>query len=63
MRTVAPFEDTTIGNGKYFIKKGQTIVINAYHAHKDPAVYGDDVRLSLLNCTMRLRSLRYWCEL
>ena len=47
MRTVAPFEDTIIGGGKYLIKKGQTIVINAYHVHKDPAVYGDDVCSSL----------------
>ncbi|KAI0365332.1 cytochrome P450 [Pilatotrama ljubarskyi] len=40
-RTVAPFEDTAIG-GKYFVKKGQSIIVNTYDCQRDPKVWGDD---------------------
>ncbi|KAI0354818.1 cytochrome P450 [Trametes cingulata] len=41
-RTVSPFEDTTIG-GKYFIKKGESIIVNTYDCQRDPKVWGIDV--------------------
>lgn len=43
VRTVSANEDTVIGGGKYFISKGQSVVINAERAQRDPKVYGDDV--------------------
>ncbi|KZT04430.1 cytochrome P450 [Laetiporus sulphureus 93-53] len=42
MRTVDSSEDTTIGGGKYAIKKGQTVVINSPLAMRDHKVWGDD---------------------
>lgn len=42
MRVMAPIEDTTLANGKYFIPAGQAIVIHSGQAHRDPAVWGDD---------------------
>jgi hypothetical protein len=44
MRSVAALEDTTIGGGKYAVKKGQMIAIQTWELHRDPAVWGDDVR-------------------
>ncbi|KAK0486339.1 fatty acid hydroxylase [Armillaria novae-zelandiae] len=41
-RTVAPIEDTTLGGGKYFVKAGSSIVIQAYLMHRDPKVWGED---------------------
>ncbi|KAI0768383.1 cytochrome P450 [Irpex lacteus] len=41
-RQVYANEDTTIGNGKYFIKKGQQVVILFNGVHKDKAVWGED---------------------
>ncbi|KAI8986145.1 cytochrome P450 [Trametes punicea] len=41
-RTVAPFEDTVIG-GKYFIGKGESIIVNTYDCQRDRAVWGDDI--------------------
>ncbi len=41
-RTVAPFEDVTIG-GKYFVRKGQSIIVNTYDCQRDRKVWGDDV--------------------
>ncbi|EJD45553.1 fatty acid hydroxylase [Auricularia subglabra TFB-10046 SS5] len=38
--SVAPFEDTVIG-GKYFIKKGQPMIIGTM-VHRDREAYGDD---------------------
>lgn len=43
VRVASANEDTVIGEGKYFIPKGQAIVINAERAQRDPNVYGDDV--------------------
>ncbi|TFK87927.1 cytochrome P450 [Polyporus arcularius HHB13444] len=40
-RTVAPFEDVTIG-GKYFVRKGQSIIVNTYDCQRDRKVWGDD---------------------
>ncbi|KAJ7146594.1 fatty acid hydroxylase [Mycena epipterygia] len=42
MRTAAALEDTTIGGGKYAVKKGTAIAIQAWEMHRDPAVWGDD---------------------
>ncbi|KAJ7620489.1 fatty acid hydroxylase [Mycena polygramma] len=42
MRTATPIEDTTIGGGKYTVKKGTPIVIQAWEMQRDPAVWGDD---------------------
>ncbi|KAJ7035907.1 fatty acid hydroxylase [Mycena alexandri] len=42
LRSTCPLEDTTIGGGKYAVKKGDTIVIQAWDMHRDPAVWGDD---------------------
>ncbi|KAJ2999754.1 hypothetical protein NUW54_g6890 [Trametes sanguinea] len=40
-RTVAPFEDTVIG-GKYFIAKGESIIVNTYDCQRDRKVWGED---------------------
>ncbi|KAJ7218356.1 fatty acid hydroxylase [Mycena pura] len=42
VRAVTSLEDTTIGGGKYAIKKGDTITIQAWQMQRDPAVWGDD---------------------
>ncbi|KAI0093019.1 cytochrome P450 [Irpex rosettiformis] len=42
VRQVEANEDTTIGNGKYFIKKGQRVVIHLAGVHRDKAVWGED---------------------
>ncbi|KAI0777972.1 cytochrome P450 [Irpex lacteus] len=41
-RAVEANEDTTIGNGKYAIKKGQRFFIMFDGVHKDKAVWGED---------------------
>lgn len=43
MRAVQAHEDTTIGGGKYAVKKGQTIAILTMQALRDPKVWGEDV--------------------
>ena len=45
-RAVHCLEPTTIGNGKYAITPDDNIMINAISTHRDPAVWGDDVRPS-----------------
>ncbi|KAI0694744.1 fatty acid hydroxylase [Earliella scabrosa] len=40
-RTVMPVEDTVIG-GKYAVKKGSSIIINAWNTHRDPKMWGED---------------------
>ena len=42
-RSVVSNEDTTIGDGKYFIPKGQRIIIHLQGVHRDKAVWGEDV--------------------
>ncbi|KAJ6474020.1 fatty acid hydroxylase [Mycena vitilis] len=42
LRSAAPIADTTLGGGKYAIKKGTTIVIQAWEMQRDPKVWGDD---------------------
>ena len=42
-RTVMPVEDTVIGV-KYAVKKGTAIIVNAWNTHRDPNVWGEDVR-------------------
>lgn len=45
IRAVSANEDTTIGNGKYFVRKGTTVVVNTDTAQRDPKVFGEDVML------------------
>ncbi|KAI0823975.1 cytochrome P450 [Trametes gibbosa] len=40
-RTVAPFEDTTLG-GKYFVEKDASITVNTYDCQRDTTVWGPD---------------------
>ncbi|KAF7347083.1 Fatty acid hydroxylase [Mycena venus] len=42
IRQTAALEDTTIGGGKYSIKKGAPILVLVWELHRDPAVWGDD---------------------
>jgi cytochrome P450 / NADPH-cytochrome P450 reductase len=42
-RGVTAKEDTTIGNGKYAIQNGWSVVLSVYNIHRDPAVWGEDV--------------------
>ncbi|KAF7794903.1 hypothetical protein EIP86_006046 [Pleurotus ostreatoroseus] len=42
MRVVEAHEDTTIGDGKYFIPKGGKVVINTEMSQRDPKVWGED---------------------
>ncbi|KAJ3553744.1 hypothetical protein NM688_g3453 [Phlebia brevispora] len=42
MRVVSANEDITIGNGKYFIPKGTSVVINTETSQRDPKVWGED---------------------
>ncbi|KAJ7772252.1 fatty acid hydroxylase [Mycena metata] len=44
-RAVVPLEDTTIGGGKYFVKAGQTIMIQVWNMHRDPLVWGEDAEV------------------
>lgn len=41
-RGVVPLRDTVLG-GKYAVKEGASLIVNAYSAHRDPKVWGDDV--------------------
>ena len=43
LRRVAPTEDTVIG-GKYKVEKDVAINCSIYNIHRDPKVWGDDVR-------------------
>ncbi|KAJ6454166.1 fatty acid hydroxylase [Mycena sanguinolenta] len=42
IRQTAALEDTTIGGGKYAVKKGAPILVISWDLHRDPAVWGDD---------------------
>ena len=42
-RTVGAAEDTVIG-GKYAVEKGTPVFISTYTMHRDPKVWGEDVR-------------------
>lgn len=48
-RSVQPLEDTTLGGGKYAVKTTDVILIQTWPIHRDPAVWGEDVRVSLLS--------------
>ncbi|KAL0562659.1 hypothetical protein V5O48_019424, partial [Marasmius crinis-equi] len=41
-RGVTPLQDTTLANGKYFVKAGTPLTILTWTMHRDPAVWGDD---------------------
>ncbi|KAF8998906.1 cytochrome P450 oxidoreductase OrdA-like protein [Hymenopellis radicata] len=43
-RGAAAKEDTTIGNGKYFVKAGVPLVIQQWVMQRDPKVWGDDAQ-------------------
>ena len=45
-RTVGSVEDTVIG-GKYAVEKGMPIIVNIYSMHRDPKIWGEDVRVFL----------------
>ncbi|KAE9393363.1 cytochrome P450 [Gymnopus androsaceus JB14] len=42
IRTTVALEDTCLANGKYFIKGGSTLFVNAWVYQKDPKVWGKD---------------------
>ncbi|KAF5368048.1 hypothetical protein D9758_004509 [Tetrapyrgos nigripes] len=42
MRTVAPYEDTVIGGGKYFLPANTPCLIQTFTTQRDPAVWGAD---------------------
>ncbi|KAK1223348.1 hypothetical protein PQX77_013780 [Marasmius sp. AFHP31] len=41
-RAVTALEDTTLLNGKYFVKAGTPLTILTWNMHRDPAVWGED---------------------
>ena len=43
MRTIEALEDTTLGSGKYAVKKGEAVTILEAVMMRDPAVWGADV--------------------
>jgi cytochrome P450 len=43
-RGVVSNEDTTLRKGKYAVEKDQLIIILQSLAHRDPEVWGEDVR-------------------
>ena len=45
MRGVTPLEDTVIGGGKYAVEKGTSVLVHVYATHRDPKVWGEDVRV------------------
>ena len=44
MRAVTSLEETTLKNGTYAIAKDQTVLMNNFIIHRDPKVWGEDVR-------------------
>lgn len=42
MRSVAPFEDTTLLGGKYAVPKDTVMFCGIYMIHRDPKVWGED---------------------
>ena len=44
MRAVTSLEETTLKNGTYAISKDQTVLMNNFIIHRDPKVWGEDVR-------------------
>ncbi|KAJ7640087.1 fatty acid hydroxylase [Mycena polygramma] len=42
IRETSPLEDTTIGGGKYSVKRDAPILILIWELHRDPAIWGDD---------------------
>ena len=43
-RFATPLENTTLAGGKYAVRAGDTIMCGVYQVHRDPKVWGDDVR-------------------
>ena len=43
-RGTSPYEDTTLGGGKYAVPKDTTILCSIYNVHRDTKVWGEDVR-------------------
>jgi cytochrome P450/NADPH-cytochrome P450 reductase len=48
IRGVEPLEDATLGGGKYFVKKGQTMLVMTSIFQRDPKVWGEDVCTTLV---------------
>ena len=44
LRSVAPLEDTVIG-GEYALEKDVTVTCGVFMMHRDPKVWGEDVRI------------------
>ncbi|KAJ7622599.1 fatty acid hydroxylase [Mycena polygramma] len=42
IRQTSPLADTTIGGGKYALKKDSAILIHVWELHRDPAIWGED---------------------
>ncbi|KAJ7118091.1 cytochrome P450 [Mycena epipterygia] len=42
VRATSSVEDTSIGGGKYALKKGDTLLLLLWQIHRDPAVWGSD---------------------
>ena len=55
-RGLAAIEDTTLGNGKYFIKAGQPMYVLTWVYQKDPSVWGEDVSLFRAQGVILLKS-------
>lgn len=49
---LTPFEDTTLG-GEYLIPKGTITVVPSAWLQRDPLVWGDDVRILVINLSIR----------
>lgn len=43
LRSVTPLEDTTLSDGKYYVKTGTTVLVLVWILHRDPLIWGDDV--------------------
>ena len=60
IRTTSPYEDTVIGGGKYALEKNVRVMCNVYMVHRDPKVWGEDVRVVRVVLS---RSLTQVCRL
>jgi cytochrome P450 / NADPH-cytochrome P450 reductase len=41
-RSVTPIGDQIVGDGKYLLSEGTTVVTNEFLQHRDPSVWGED---------------------
>jgi hypothetical protein len=67
---VTPHKDEIVGDGKYLIKKGTTVVVLAGDIGRDPTVWGEDVSsmvsfmylLLIISRPMNLNQIECWME-